>query len=240
MLSFEWTILTIFRKVLDLIEPKKSLAFSFDSNLNEDSFINCAPCNFIVESGLIQQQNWEELNSFLKKAKIKYSHKCSDYRFDSLFYNFSSIANEKRQVYSCAVLLICLLTGNMDFDPMIGRAGKLERSYRYLISCLKDVHISSYTQAIIIGALSDKKFEYQNRSVLDVCKVEGQDRTNDDVLIEVETVSDFKREIDGALQSLKHYQLSLQDKAPKQLVPISLKNLTKDYNPYKQGSDDSV
>ena len=122
---------------------------------------------------------------------------------------------------------------------MIGRSSKIERNYRQLINKLNHIHVSSYTQAIIIGALSDKRFELHNNTVLDLYDKTNREDSLDEV-IEIETLSDFAREINGALNTLKHYQLTLQDQDPKQLVPISLKNLSKAYNPYDQGSEENA
>lgn len=239
MLSFEWTILRVFKSILDYLNMDTSVSFNFNESFEQNDFLNCAPCNFYIDKDIIKYENWGDLDKYFDTMIIHRKEVCDDYRFDSLFYNHSSIAKEKRQVYSCAVLLVCLLTGTLNFDPMIGRSSKIERNYRQLINKLNHIHVSSYTQAIIIGALSDKRFELHNNTVLDLYDKTNREDSLDEV-IEIETLSDFAREINGALNTLKHYQLTLQDQDPKQLVPISLKNLSKAYNPYDQGSEENA
>lgn len=88
----------------------------------------------------------------------------------------------------------------------------------------------------MVGALSDKWYELQNHTDLDYRK-DNRTKEPSNSPIKIETLADLKMEINNAIHTLQHYQLSLQEQQPRQLIPISLINLTKDFNPYKGGED---
>ena len=230
----EWTKLKILQKVIDIIDQPEPLVF--DSIDKKDDFKNCAPCNFFISKQICKSQTWNEIAELLKED-LKFNCQCKDYRFDSTFYNISgNVVAEKRNIYSCAVLLLTLLSESLDFDPLIGRGGMLERNYKQLLMKINDVPVSSYTRAILIGALSDKSFELQNYTSLDDI---SKGRTEDalDSPIKINSLADFRKELNGAIHTLETYQLSLQNQLPRQLIPLSLKNLTKNYNPYNKGDE---
>lgn len=230
----EWTALIVLRNVLSMVElgKPKSLNSLADLNNAQTLFKNCAPCNFFIDKAILDCKSWNEIDDFLNRHNLVYKSICHDFRFDRMFYNRTGIALEKRQVFSCAVLLLTLLSKSMDFNPLIGRANSFDRNYKLLLDKLDDVPISSYTQAILIGAMSDKWFEFQNYASLNI-PLEGRTEEPQDSPIKIETISEFRKELNGAIAVLKNYQLSLQDQVPRQLVPISLVNLTKDSNPYR-------
>jgi hypothetical protein len=225
--------------VLAAIEPEMREPSSFKTGFmsTQTKFKNCAPCNFYIEKGVLSSKNtWEDIGKRLRTLRVFYRNVCDDYRFDSLFHNIAGIAYEKRQVYSCAVLMLTLLTRSMVFSPFVCRSDAFDRNYKHLLGMMDRVAISSYSQAILIGALSDKLFELHNYSNLDILP-KGRTDEHKNAPLKVETVGDFKRELAGAINTLEHYQLSLQEQAPRQLIPISLENLSKEYNPYSKGGE---
>lgn len=234
----EWTTLMIMRQVLNEVEFGKPKSFSSLTSLSEEqsNFLNCAPCNFYIDQDILDCKTWDEIRDLLERYPITYKPVCLDYRFDSMFYNRAGIAMEKRQVYSCAVLLLTLLSKSMDFNPLIGRSSSFDRNYKLLLDKLDNIPVSSYTQAILIGAMSDKWFEFQNHVSLGIPQ-EGRTEEPQNSPLKIDTIDDFKKEIDGAIKTLESYQLFLQDQAPRQLIPISLENLTRVNNPYTKVSD---
>ena len=235
LLYSEWNVLQIMDSVLSLLNTK---TFSFADIMAESRFFICSPENFYIDQSIRDKKTWHELKQFYRTEKIsKNSNPINDMRFSKDFYSFSGKHQEKQQVYSCAVLLLVLLTGKMNLHPLIARTNRFERDYSYLLSAINYLPISSYTQAILVGALTENRFEQHKHSNLDVL-TDGRTAERQDAPICIENMDEMQTEIRGAIQTLEKYQLLMEDQKPRQLVPISFQNLTKISNPYHSAEVD--
>lgn len=227
----EWSILKIMERVIDLLKPK---SFSLDFINTDFNYFNCSPQNFYIKKAINTYDTLEKLRNFFIDPKViqKSLSPIRDMRFEGKFYLLSGEDFEKQQVYSCAILLLVLLRGSMDFTPMFARRSKYDRNYQTLLNLLDGLPFSSYTHAILLGAFNEDRFERRKHHAL-LQSSTGRTEERTDAPIVIENMDDFKREILGSIHTLEQYQLSLQNQTPRQLIPISLVNLTHQFNPYQ-------
>ena len=242
LLSAEWTSLEIIRKVTECVKAEifPGHEFSFDYPTNDIfKFINCTPKNFKIdfefgepiEKG--RDIGWHDFREYItERVKISINASVNDTRYDvSYFDKYGKKNIEKRQVYSLATLLVTLLSGNLSFSPIFNRRNPIDRAYKYILEKSNSLNISSYTRSIIIGALSYREFERNILSFFDDVILNRYDNDENDP-IKIESINEFESCVIEAQRILKFYQLSLENQSPRQLIPISLVNLSRTYNPY--------
>ena len=127
-------------------------------------------------------------------------------------------------------MLLNLASKDFSFNPLINRGDSIEKNQYLLWDKLNKSYVSSYTRAIIIGALCYRHFELQYLSFFDQYFPQGNDSNNDP--IKIDTMDELLDKVIESQRILKKYQLSLEDNAPRQVVPIALKNFNVSNNPY--------
>lgn len=234
----EWVALEICKSIINKINIPIDVD-TFEELGNRD-FYNCHPCNFYIKANKVKMAEdlgWNKIKSRLNSnpnETIKLFKEFDDIRFHSEFYNeWSVINNDKRQVYSIGILLLMLLNPSFSFNPLINRGDVIEKRHYLLLDQLNECNISSYTRAIIAGALCNRNFELQQLSYFDQFFIRDRDNMQDP--ISVESANDLLKHIDVAQEELVKFQLSLENNAPRQLIPVSLRNLSISYNPYLEG-----
>jgi len=246
MLSSEWVSLAVTLKAIKVVEDKIKLCqssnFSFDNHPTVAEFINCAPENFDIGveteayNSMREVKSWEKLTVKLKEINLHYFKRTDDIRYDYSFYNqYGYQVFEKRQVFSLVILMIAILSNEQKFSPFLNRRDPIDRNYQLLLEKISNTSISSYTRAIIIGALSYREFERNTFSSLDFSG--RYDGVQNEPIV-VESICDLKSHIEDAKKTLEDYRLSLEKQVPRQLIPISLVNMSRTYNPYSNGGDD--
>ena len=233
----EWSILKTMERVIDLLKPNP---FSFDFSNTDYNYFNCSLFNFYIKKDINTCDTWEKLRNFYANPTViqKSQSPIRDLRFEGKFYSLSGEDFEKQQVYSCAILLLVLLRGSMDFPPMFARRSQYDRNYQTLLSLLDGLPVSSYTQGILFGAFNENRFDRKKHTAL-LRSSTGRTEERADAPIIIESMDDFKKEISGALHTLEQYQLSLQNQIPRQLIPISFISLTHQFNPYLPEEQDN-
>lgn len=239
LLGSEWFTLMVVLEVIAMINKTENRLFNIKKH-DEQPFFNCNPQNILVGTDFAKMchiKNWHDFahyfmegNDHEKNFKIELINVSSDSRYDCLyFHNRNIIGYEKRQVFSLIVLLITLLSRDMTFSPLINRRDSIDRDYHMYIEKTSDSSISSYTRAIIVGALSTREFEKGTYCCFDLGN--GRSEPTDQPL-KIDTLRELETELRKAAQTLQAYQLSLENEVPRQLIPISLVNLSRNNNPY--------
>ena len=231
MLSSEWTALEILEKVIDVITSYDD-EFSFEAarKMDERNYYNCHPLNYKF-TDIVKENNWTDYKKQWNAIKFEYQDVRKDTRFESEFYNnFGSFDTEKEQVYSLCILLVQLVSKKFSFNPLLNRGDSIEKNQFLFWDKLYSTHVSSYTRAIIKGGLSYRHFELEYLSFFDSFFARDDDSDNDP--IKIDCINDLHKHICEAQKCLERFQLSLEDNKPRQIIPISLKNLTKMFNPY--------
>lgn len=229
-----------------MLEIVKKLAASFDNPQATKSYIhekdtkfrNCHPANIWLK-GDIEFENdfsWEVFRiKFSENVQVFHEKGIDDVRFNCEFYNpYGGLNYSKQQVYSLAILLLYLVSDNFVFHPLANRGDILENKQYLLWDNINQANISSYTRAIIVGAMSSRHFDLQWLSVFDL----KRDFDNKDGPITVDTISDFITHIENAQKVLEYHQISIEGKTLRQVIPISLRNLTISYNPYRKNESE--
>ena len=244
LLNSEWANLEIVRKVIECIKTEYSSrrVFSFDSNEHAlVKFYNCAPGNFEIfiepreKHGNKKIVGWSDFKDFFSHdINLSIKDSLDDARYDVVYFNKYGLESiEKRQVFSLVTLLVTLLSGNLSFSPVYNRRDSIDRPYAYILEKINGLNISSYTRAVVVGALSYREFERNNMSIFDKINCDHYDSDKDEP-VKIENISEFESCVKKAQGILDMYQLSLEDQAPRQLIPISLVNLSRTYTPYDE------
>ena len=228
----EWAALEILTWVADLVKAKVENVTIFSIHEKFDYSQCIHPNNFLIPSDLIRvadQLSWEKLRNLFSENRPKMIFRreeelIKDYRFASSSTHYSS---DKIQdsLNGLAAILICLLGKNYNlpanWNP-IGHQNAWANLYRMKI---KDVAISSYTRNIIDGCYSQKNKESRIiKPLLNEIDFEIDDDTAGDPP-EFRDIKDFIEYIRICQKQLEIQQISVASHQPRQLTPISLKQL---------------
>ncbi|KAF5066144.1 hypothetical protein DSECCO2_266890 [anaerobic digester metagenome] len=244
LLSSEWTCLEMIAKVIDAVSKKSPVVDTFrfgEIDHGAFEFFNCSPYNFklnITTASQPELWGWAQYKDFFRNnVNLEYLKTVADERYDYIFYNaYGNVSLNKRQVCSIATLLITLLSDSLIFPPLFNRRDPIDRNYTHILPKTEAHNFSTYTKAILLGALSYREFEKSSFSFFDKAIFNRDDDTSLDP-IRIETLPEMRKHIIAAQKCLEHYQLSLENQASRQLIPISLINLSRTYNPLEGGTE---
>lgn len=230
LLSSEWVALAIIKKIINVIKIQQG------DILNDDYTYSFHPDNFLIKVPPKNITTWESLEKYVDRydmISIR-DDRIPDIRYERNFINSTGRNyHEKENVWSLMILLLTMLSGDFKFHPLINRSDVLEKKQYLFMEKIDFCNVSSYTRAIIRGGLSYKYFEEHHLSIYQ--SYFSRDAGDDYYPIRIETLEELELHITESQKVLKSFQLLIDDAKPRQLIPISLINFTKDVNPYKGG-----
>ena len=140
-------------------------------------------------------------------------------------------------IFGLGLILVGLLSRNFEIPPYSNHITGARRGINSFFIKVKDYPVSSRTLGIIQGCFSKKNRE--TRLLEGIQKFTGFS-PDDDTLYdppEIFTLCDLIEHIKKAQSVLEKFQLTVQNHQPRQLVPLSLVQLTRKYNPYQDIED---
>ncbi|AUS95241.1 hypothetical protein [Clostridium thermosuccinogenes] len=246
----EWTALEIVKRVAKIHNSVvHNIELLHNSQLFEDvneRYYSVHPSNYILPKEWIEcrsNMSWEDWknaidihrnNKTVKLRKLK--EVIYDYRYTPVILDPYSYENRELSViHGLGILLIGLLSKSFSFPAIYNPIGMQKVWTSVLKAKLEYYPISSRTLGIIYGCLSKRNIETKFLSIYQHELVPDDDTIFDPP--HIFSISDFIQNIEKAQKILESYQLTVQEYSPRQLIPVSLIQLTRDYNPYKQIED---
>ena len=231
----EWTALEIVRQIIELHTKKfSSIDEIKDSESNENHKIHWAnydvPKQWLDASKTPQQwEKWRNIveNNLIKDLREK--DKISDQRITPRF-DGRETTDEMPAVRGLGIILTCLLSKDFDLPPSWNIPGCQRMWAKSISNKLESCLISSWTMAILEGCSSKRNYETALLSqVLHQIAPEDDDTTKDPIVIT--TLHELSDKIKMAQNTLVKYQLSVQDHMPRQLIPVSLLQISRNALP---------
>jgi len=241
----EWTSLEIVRQITNLLISKISerpMVFESteEEDIRESIFKLIHPNNYLIPDSWISEtsnniswQDWERTtleNSIQFNIEDKF---ILDNRYSiTILDPYGEEDIEGSIVLGLGALLTCLLSRDFNL-PAYWNANGHQRAWLYLIHTkLKLSHISSLTKQLL-----DSVFSKRNREtvLLNLFFPTKEYEFSEDTAIDppqIVTLKDLHSFIVASQAILKKYRLNVQDNLPRQLIPVSFKQLTKQFQPF--------
>jgi len=140
-------------------------------------------------------------------------------------------------ILGIGALLACLLSRDFGLPAYWNTDGHQRAWLNLIYTKLKTSHISSLTKQLLDSIFSKRNKE---TDLLNLFFPEKEYEFFEDTLIDPPKIITLKNLSDFIVASqkvLKSYRLNIQDNLPRQLIPVSLKQLTQQYQPYKDEED---
>jgi hypothetical protein len=187
------------------------------------------PAEWGINKPILSWTDWQEL---VKKHPIKLKHPIQfieDKRFQ--FKDFSELPNAQfNGVFGLATLLTCLITKNFELPRTWFLNHQNITNVKYFRDKIKEAPISSLTYNIIEACFSARNRETSNW--IPHLKFDDYytdiDTSKDP--IEIKDIDDFLKEVKKSQFILEKFQISVQQNLPRQLIPISLEQLSRSKN----------
>lgn len=195
------------------------------------------PSNYLISKSWIKRParlTWNQWRGIITKEKVSLKenkHLITDSRYTPDFMDPGGVANaELSAISGLGKLLIGLIARNFDFFPL-ANPSSIHREYsNILLFKLESCSISSWTHAIINACLSGKNRENKFLKVYQDSLIYDSDTVYDPP--EIDTLEQLISFLTKAQDILEKFQITVQNHQPRQLIPISLRQLTSTYDPY--------
>lgn len=229
----EWFSLNIICCLAKMLKTKESPKQYF--GLTNDVYMpNIHPANFTISAEWIKQDNIQSWDYWRREFESESIISLSDNNINDKRYFPDSINKQYNNsdlsgIHSLSVILISLLSHDTSF-PWLWNASDLNIEWNMLLlSKLNNIPVSSYTMNILQACLWDKNREttywIERKLVTINGYIKNDDSLNDPPIID--NIDDMIGYVSKAIRRLESYQLSLGVSKPRQLTPISLKQLSK-------------
>lgn len=228
----EWTALELVRQVIQEIT---TTAHDFFSK-NAEKKIHLA--NFKLHADLLGDRekisSWHDWSCEVKENSIQIvdsNSQISDERYITKgLLESEQKVGEKAKVHALGMILLQLVTHETDFPWVWNSTDKSLVMENLYYKRTQEMPISSYTLLILQGCFSSK-----NREIFFWAKEQEFVNAKSDVTKEIPPIHDvytLNKYIIKAQTIIEGYQLSMEDNAPRQLLPISLEQLSVQNNPF--------
>lgn len=233
----EWTALEIIRQII--MKERNKIVIKYIKNpkdllKNDNRVLNIHPANYLISTkwtDLTNNYSWEEWKLFVKEETIKKAKesKCiNDDRLTPEFYDpFNVPSVELSAINGIGIILCCLLCRDFRLTPEFNLLGLQRKSVGSIIRKLQYHSISSFTSKIIQGCFSVKNKETKFIKIYQENLKKLSDDTNYDPP-DIYNLLTFEKLIIKSQSILDKYQLSVSEKAPRQLIPITFKSILRE------------
>jgi len=230
----EWTALEFIRQI---IEKTRQTHEDFFMD-NPDKKLHLA--NFIISADLLKDKSnkiyswldWSNKIRFEGGAVqlVDYAFQISDERLTTkALLESERQVGERAKVHALGVMLLQLISHNTNFPWVWNSTDKSLIWEGLCYKSIQDSPISSYSLLILQSCFSTKNREsFYMATELD--NIKGD--TSKSVPI-IDDVLTLKKYILKAQEVIERYQLSMEDNAPRQLLPISLEQFSIQNNPFE-------
>lgn len=226
----EWTALEILKQIIE--KTKTTAADFFEDNIEK----KIHPANFIIANEIIESTpnnilSWHEWENIIRdKISIDPNHQINDERYTSKgLLNSQQKVGETSKVHALGVILLQLIMHSTAL-PWIWNS--TDKSLIWENLCYRKIQessVSSYTLLILQGCFSS-----ENRELFSLAReISDVRRDNSKEIPSIYDVNTLKKYIIIAQDNIKRYQLSMENNAPRQLIPISLEQLSVLNNPFE-------
>ena len=245
----EWTALEIIRQIAVILNKEISSIELFNykdirklTSFKQSKFSKIHPSNYLVPQqwkSLDRIPTWEDWrNNLTKEHKVtcrcKVDFLC-DSRYTPVITNpYDQNDNEVSVINGLGALLLGLLIKSFKFLPFWNPIG-LQRAWITLARrYLSDYPVSSRTSVIIASCFSKRNRE--TRLIKEFQKIKDF-RPDEDTIYdppEIFTITSLINNVKSSQKILEKYQITVQEHQPRQLIPVSLIQLTRKNNPYEE------
>jgi|GEM_PF-934738 len=240
----EWTALELVKQIT---EQSKETAEDFFSGGRKNTQYH--PANFIISNTLIDKPekvpSWYEWKDKMRTKPIldiiELNSQISDKRYTTkgLLYSEQKLG-EQAKVHALGIILLQLLTHDTSFPWIWNSADKSLMWENLIYRKIQGTPISSYTLLILQSCFSSKNREtFNNNEVFHKFSHENNGGKNDTfmdapLIPDVHTLMSY---IEKSQKIIESYQLSMENNAPRQLIPISLIQLSNQNNPFEDSDN---
>lgn len=220
----EWTALEIADQIAEKVKSFLQEGISTCYPLH--------PLNFLVPAQWIEEKEtvltWDHWRDQIRykplTVELREKEHITDYRYMFDLQTAEQVNSELPMIRGLGLLLLGLVTHSFDWPAMWNVRGH-EWLYLPLVSTrMRNVPFSSWTDAILEGCLLPRQLE---TALVDGCQ---QEKYDDDTIMDPPQIRDldcFQSCVQKARQVLEEYQLTLQHRVPRQLVPVKLEHFTR-------------
>ncbi len=234
----EWMALEITKQIAQEIQSKTEVII-FEtifqiSKRNDEISKEIHPRNFKISKNLLGDDiiPWDKLKTQLSVDKSKVSfieeeYRLKDMRFvtpSNTEYLYSNIMESI--ITSLGSMLVCLLSKSLDLPSKINPIGHHFIWLEAMNLMLRKVAVSSYTRDLISGCFSKRNFETKrliNNNVFNDQFAENDFKKDPPKFV---NLIDFIKYIKLSQEHLENLQISVSGNQPRQLIPISLIQMT--------------
>lgn len=229
----EWTALEILKQIIEITET--TAADFFENNIEK----KIHPANFIIPKEIIESTSnnvlsWQEWNNkILDMISIDPNHQINDERYTSkgLLYSQQKVG-EAAKVHALGVILLQLIIHRTALPWIWNSTDKSLIWENLCYRIIQESSVSSYTLLILQGCFSSENREWFSlvREKSDIKRDHSKE------IPSIYDVNTLKKYIIKAQDNIKRYQLSMENNAPRQLIPISLEQLSVLNNPFESSN----
>lgn len=244
----EWTALELVRQIIVL---SKVSGEAFFENKTQVSVFH--PANFYLSTDLIDEKSNKTYNWYDWKEKIRtknmfgvveFASQISDESYTTKGLLESELkTGESSKVHALGIILLQLITHNTNLPWIWNSPDKSLIWENLFYKKVQNSPVSSFTLLILQGCFSSKNRETFLNSKLfnDLLKTDNTAKT--DTTYDVPAINDvytLEKYIVKSQRIIESYQLSMEDSVPRQLIPISLIQLSNQNNPFEDSNNDTI
>lgn len=223
----EWTALELIKQIIEKIN-------SVDDFFMDNSEIKLHLSNFIISKDIMIGDNilsWYDWKKKMRKNKIKVSSfQISDERYSTKgLLESEQRIGQKAKVHALGIMLLQIITHDTNLPWVWNSTDKSLILENLFYKKIQNTSLSSYVMLILQACFSSKNREMSNWGI-EVENAKG------DVATEIPAINDIytlNKYIKKAQEIIESYQLSMENNAPRQLLPVSLKQFSVQNNPFE-------
>ncbi|MDY0201882.1 MAG: RNA-directed DNA polymerase [Tenuifilaceae bacterium] len=240
----EWTALEFVKQIAELSNDTVDDFFKQKSKKKDMQY---HPANFIIKKTVFDNEDkiptwheWKEkMRSIPKISIVEKKSQICDNRYTTIGLLSKQSNGEQAKVHALGIILLQLLTHNTNF-PWIWNSKDKSMIWGNLIyKKIQDISISSCTLLILQSCFSSKNRETFTNSEKFEKFYKENDYNRKDTFMDAPLIPDISTlvdYIDKAQRIVERYQLSMENNVPRQLIPISLIQLSNQNNPFEDSN----
>jgi hypothetical protein len=244
----EWTMLEIVKQIAEKIKVKRE-SFEYAASNQEKKHIKYIhPLNYIFPAEWKIEQSdlsWAKWGAIMSMYKMKFNNEemfICDERYspqDPDIYNvIDELSNDNSLLQGLGILLVGLLS--RDFStPLFWNSRDHQKVWENMIFAkVEKLPLSSLTRQIILSIFSKRNRE--THILMGMNRNPNYIEFREDTLydpIPLLSLEDFIKRVSLSQGILAKHRLTVQDNKPRQLIPVSLKQLTREFNPYEDNEN---